>query len=181
MSRHKTLGLLLAAVLVARGGAAQGADPAPELKPGIAGLTMADVRDHKHLWREIEELQVWEHGDRISVAEYRTKVIEKTAQFLGFQGAAAEGFTKAASGAVASLREAFRDSRRAEVDPVEGQALLDSGLAAAVAQVAAHLRKEPRHELFAPDCKKWLLRLAFSPSEAKEARETSAVKDAGSP
>ena len=167
----KTIVLLLAAVLAARGAAAQEASQALELKPGIPGLKMADVRDHKHLWREIEELQVWEHGDRISVAEYRGKVIEKTAQFLGFEGAAAEGFTNAATQAVAGLRESFRASRQAGLDPAAAQEAFDSGLATAETRLTSLLRKEPRHDLFAPDCKKWLLRLAFGPSEAKEARE----------
>lgn len=180
MKPIKTVLLVLAALFVAHGaGAAQEPTPkAPELKPGVPGLKMADVREHSHLWREIEELQTWERSERISVAEYRSKVIEKTAQFLGFEGAAAQELTAAAAGAVADVRESFRASRRADLDPAEGQAVLDAGLTAAVARVTAHLRKEPRHELFAPDCKKWLLKLAFGPSEAKEAKEAKAGKEA---
>jgi hypothetical protein len=181
MKRLKTIVLALLAVLLARGAAAQEAVQAPELKPGIPGLKMADVRDHKHLWREIEELQAWENGDRISVAEYRSKVMEKTAQFLGFEGAAADGLTQAAAAAVAGLRESFHASRRTDLDPAGAQALFDSGLATAVTRVTSLLRKEPRHELFAPDCKKWLLRLAFGPSEAKEAREARQAQAAAGP
>jgi hypothetical protein len=172
--RLKVIVFMMTAVLVARGATAEETAQAPELKPGIPGLKMVDVRDHKHLWREIEELQTWERGDRISVAEYRGKVIEKTVQFLGFEEASAKGFTTAAAEAVAGLRESFRAGRRADVDPAEAQALLDSGLTTAVTRVTSLLRKEPRHELFAPDCKKWLLRLAFGPSEAKEAKEAKA-------
>lgn len=181
MNRIKTVLLVLAALFVAHGaGAAQetAQAPPPELKPGIPGLKMVDVREHSHLWREIEELQTWERSDRISVAEYRTKVIEKTVQFLGFEGAAAQELAAAAAGAVAGVRDSFRASRRADLDPAEGQAVLDAGLTEAVARVTAHLRKEPRHELFAPDCKKWLLKLAFGPSEAKEAKEARAGKEA---
>lgn len=191
MRRFETY--LLTALLAAHGaGAAEGPTPpaappaeakaaseaAPELTPGIPGLKMADVRDHRHLWREIEELQTGERADRISVAEYRSKVIEKTAQFLGFKGSAGQEFTTAAAGAVAGVRDSFRAGRRPEVDPAAGQALFDTGLDEAVARLTAQLRKEPRHELFAKDCKKWLLRLAFGPSEAKEAREAKQAKEA---
>lgn len=179
----KTTVLVMVATLVAAGaGALPGSDPAPaevkktaeaapELEPGIPGLKMADVRDHKHLWREIEELQTWERSDRISIAEYRSKVIEKTAQFLGFDGAAADRFAATSTLAIASVRESFRAGRRPEVDPASAQAQLSADLEAAAARVTAVFRQEPRHALFVPDCKKWLLRLAFGPSEAKEARE----------
>ena len=190
MRRFETY--LLTALLAAHGaGAAQGPAPAappaeakaaseaaPELTPGIPGLKMADVRDHRHLWREIEELQTWERADRISVAEYRSKVIEKTAQFLGFKGSAGQEFTTAAAGAVAGVRDSFHAGRRPEVDSAEGQAMFDTGLDEAVARLTAHLRKEPRHELFAKDVKKWLLKLAFGPSEAKEAREAKEAQEA---
>lgn len=180
MKPIKTALLVLAALLVTHGaGAAQEpAKTAPELKPGISGLKMADVREHSHLWREIGELQTWERSERISVAEFRSKVIEKTAQFLGFEGDAAQEFTTAAAGAVAGVRDSFRASRQPDLDPVEGQAVLDAGLTEAVARVTARLRKEPRHELFAPDCKKWLLKMAFGPSEAKEAKEAKVAKAA---
>ncbi len=190
MRRFETY--LLTALLAAHGaGAAEGpasaAPPAeakaasgaaPELTPGIPGLKTVDVRDHRHLWREIEELQTWERANRISVAEYRGKVIEKTAQFLGFKGSGGQEFTTAAAGAVAGVRDSFRAGRRPEVDPAEGQAMFDTGLDEAVARLTAHLRKEPRHELFAKDGKKWLLKLAFGPSEAKEAREAKEAKEA---
>lgn len=173
MKPIKTALFVLAALLVAHGaGAAQDTSgTAPELKPGIPGLKMVDVREHSHLWREIEELQTWERSERISIAEFRSKAIEKTAQFLGFEGTAAKEFTTAAAGAVAALRDSFRASRQPDLDPLAGQAVLDAGLTDAEARVNARLRKEPRHELFAPDCKKWLLKLAFGPSEAKEAKE----------
>ncbi len=174
MRRLETIVFLIAAILVAHGAAAEETAQAPELKPGIPGLKMVDVRDHKHLWREIEELQTWERSDRISVAEYRGKVVEKTVQYLGFEEAAAKDFTTAAAEEVAGLRESFRAGRGADVEPAEAQALLDSRLATAVTRVTSLLRKEPRHELFAPDCKKWLLRLAFGPSEAKETKEAKA-------
>ena len=190
MRRFETY--LLTALLAAHGaGAAEGPAPAappaeakaaseaaPELTPGIPGLKTVDVRDHRHLWREIEELQTWERANRISVAEYRGKVIEKTAQFLGFKGSGGQEFTTAAAGAVAGVRDSFRAGRRPEVDPAEGQAMFDTGLDEAVARLTAHLRKEPRHELFAKDGKKWLLKLAFGPSEAKEAREAKEAKKA---
>ena len=38
-------------------------------------------------------------------------------------------------------------------------------LRASVERLAAQLGEEPRHELFAPECKKWLLKLAFGPRE----------------
>ncbi len=190
MRRFETY--LLTALLAAHGaGAAEGPAPAappaeaktdsgaaPELTPGIPGLKMVDVREHRHLWREIQELQTWERADRISVAEYRSKVIEKTAQFLGFKGSGGQEFTTAAAGAVAGVRDSFRAGRRPEVDPAAGQAMFDTGLDEAVARLTAHLRKEPRHELFAKDVKKWLLKLAFGPSEAKEAREAKQAKEA---
>jgi hypothetical protein len=151
---------------------AQGASGAePEFRPGISGLKMVDVRDHKFLWREIEELQIWERGDRISIAEYRSKVIEKTVHFLGLSGAAADEFAAAASVATASIRESFFQRRRAGGDPGGVQAQFSSDLRAAATRVTSLLQKEPRHQLFAPECKKWLLKLAFGPSEAKEARE----------
>ncbi|HEX4955357.1 MAG TPA: hypothetical protein VF017_18355 [Thermoanaerobaculia bacterium] len=160
---------LVMAVLFGAAGA--GAQQAAEPTPRIPGLKMADVRDHEHLWREIGELQTWERSDRISIAEYRGKVIEKTAQYLGFEGAAAEQFTAVAKAAIDRVRVSFQAGRRPEVDPGDAHAQLTADLEGAATQVTATFRKEPRHELFAPDCKKWLLRLAFGPSEAKEAKE----------
>jgi hypothetical protein len=177
------LAVLAALVLVARGaGAEEARSPAPEaasveFRPGIPGLKMADVREHKLLWRDIEELQTWEARDRISVAEYRSKVIEKTVHFLRLEGAAADGFASAASEAVAAVRRSFRE-RRADAKPGELEARLSSDLKGAVHRVSSLLRKEPRHQLFAPDCKKWLLRLAFGPREAKEAKEAKAAEAA---
>lgn len=143
----------------------------PELKPGIPGLKMTDVRDHKHLWREINELQSWERSNRISVAEYRGKTIEKTAQFLGFAGADAENFNGTARRAVAAVREAFERTRRSDADPSNPDPQYDAAIHAAVEQLTDLLKSEPRHELFRPDCTKWLLRLAFGPKESKEAQE----------
>jgi hypothetical protein len=150
---------------------AKGSGAEPEFRPGIPGLKIVDVRDHKFLWREIEELQIWERGDRISIAEYRSKVIEKTAHFLGLGGAAADEFAAAASGAVATIRESFHQTRRVDGDLSAAEAQFSADMSAAVARISSLLKKEPRHQLFAPDCKKWLLRLAFGPKEAKEARE----------
>ena len=79
-------------------GTTQAAKTEPEFKPGIPGMKMVDVRDHKFLWREIKELQSWERSDRISVAEYRSKVIEKTAHFLELDGTTADEFATTASG-----------------------------------------------------------------------------------
>lgn len=149
----------------------------PVFKPGIPGLRMTDVRDHKFLWREIEELQLWEQGDRISVAEYRSKVIEKTAHFLELRGAKADEFTAAAAAAVAGIRESFHNRQPAETGVVGAQ--LSSDLNAGVSRVAALLGEAPRHQLFAPDCKKWLLKLAFGPREAKEAREAREAQAGG--
>ena len=143
----------------------------PVFRPGIPGVKMVDVRDHRFLWREIEELQKWERGDRISVAEYRSKVIEKTAHFLGFGGATADEFAAVAAQAVAGLRESFLLMRRAGENPGALETRFSSDLPAGVSGVTSFLRGEPRHRLFAPECKKWLLKLAFGPSEAKEAME----------
>jgi|CXWL01.1.fsa_nt_gi hypothetical protein len=145
--------------------------PAPEFKPGIPGLAMADVREHKHLWREIEELQTWERGDRISIAEFRAQVIEKTAQFLGYEGAVAGEFTAVAGQSVVALRESFKAGRATNLDPSDPVAPFAADLTGAVTRLNSQLRETPRHQLFGADLKKWLLRLAFGPSEAKEAKE----------
>ncbi|TMA44889.1 MAG: hypothetical protein E6J83_08355 [Deltaproteobacteria bacterium] len=133
----------------------------PEFSSGIPGLKMADVRDYKLLWREIEELQQWELGDRISVAEYRSKTIEKTADFLGLAGSAANRFTTVASDTLASIRESFFRRGRVDADPQVAEAEFYSGMRGGVTRVTSLLGEEPRHRLFAPDCKKWLLQLAF--------------------
>lgn len=143
----------------------------PVFRPGIPGVKMQDVRDYKFLWREIEQLQKWERGDRISVAEYRSKVIEKTAHFLEFSGAAVDEFAAAAAQAVAGVRESLQQMRRAGENPGDLDTRFSSDLRAAVSRVTSFLRDEPRHQLFAPECKKWLLKLAFGPREAKEDRE----------
>ena len=153
--------------------------PEPVFKPGIPGVQMVDVRDHRFLWREIEELQTWERSDRLSVAEYRSKVIEKTAHFLGLSGAAADEFTEAAFQAVARVRTAFQQKRLAERKASGAPPQFSTDLRTATTQVTALLKQEPRHQLFAPDCKKWLLKLAFGPREAKEAREAKAAKRDG--
>jgi len=139
----------------------------PIFKPGIPGVRMEDVRDHRFLWREIEELQLWERRDRISVAEYRSKAIEKTSQFLELGDSAADEFAVTASEAVTALRESFRQGHPRSVD-----APFSDDLAVAVTRVTSLLQEEPRHLLFAPDCKKWLLTLAFGPKESKESKES---------
>ena len=138
----------------------------PTFRPGIPRMKMVDVRDYKFLWREIDELQKWERGDRISVAEYRSKVIEKTVHFLELGGAPADEFAASASEAVATIRDSFIQRR-----PRGVEAQFSSELRAAVTRVTSLLQKEPRHQIFAPECKKWLLKLAFGPGESKEARE----------
>ncbi len=143
----------------------------PEFRSGIPGLKMVDVRDHKLLWREIEELQRWERADRISIAEYRSKVIEKTTHFLGLGGAAADKFAAAASEAVETVRESFLQGRRAGGEPSGAQSQFSSEMSGAVTRVVSFLQQKPRHQLFAPECKKWLLKLAFGPKEAKEAKQ----------
>ena len=164
------LGLVTAVVMHPRGaGTERAASPAanaasgdePEFRSGIPGLKMADVRDYKLLWREIEELQQWELGDRISVAEYRSKTIEKTADFLGLAGSAADRFTAVASDTLASIRESFFRRGRVDADPQVAEAEFYSGMRGGVTRVTSLLGEEPRHRLFAPDCKKWLLQLAF--------------------
>ena len=137
--------------------------------PGIPGIQMLDVRDYKFLWREIEELQSWERGDRLSVAEFRSKVVEKTTQFLELRGPEADAFSRVSSEAVASIRESF-GTRHGGPDSAVG-ASFSSDLHVAVDRVGSLLGDAPRHQLFTPSCKKWLLKLAFGPSEAKEARE----------
>lgn len=174
-------GVLALCLLASVSVEAQESAPAePEFKPGIPGLKMADVREHKHLWREIEELQSWERSERISIAEYRSKVIEKTTVFLGFTGEAATAFSTLATSSVTGLREAFAAGRKTDIDPSRPDSAFAAEMTATVERVTAKLSPEPRHQLFVPDVKKWLLRLAFGPSEAKEAKEIAASKPAGS-
>lgn len=173
--RHRPRSALLtaAAILLLSAGAARAEEPPagdPSVfKPGIPGLKMADVRDHKVLWREIDELQGWEQGDRLSIAEFRGKAIEKTVQFLGFADADAESFSATAMAAIASVRESFTALER--IDPEVGQPQFDANLQSAVVKLQSQLKSEPRHLLFAPDCKKWLMRLALGPKAAKEEAE----------
>ena len=150
----------------------------PEFKPGIPGVKMVDVRDHKFLWREIAELQSWEKRDQISVAEYRSKVIEKTAHFLELEGTAADAFTTTTSEAITTVRQSFRYRRPSGADQSGIQGQFSTDLGTAVTRMYSLLKEEPRHKLFAPECKKWLLRLAFGPSEAKEAREAQKSQQA---
>ncbi len=151
----------------------------PEFKPGIPGLKMVDVRDRHLLWRELDQLQAWERGERISIAEFRSKSIEKTSHFLGFEGDAAADFAAASSTAIAELRQSFKEGGLVVSEQGEEQAdHFAADLAAAVARVTAQLGEKPRHQLFAPECKRWLLRLAFGPSELKEKREAAATAQA---
>lgn len=170
--------------------AQQASGAAPVFEPGIPGLRMVDVRDHKFLWREIEELQSWERSNRITVAEYRSKAIEKTAHYLGLTGAAADRFAAAASAAVSEMRQAFSRGPEPGGKPPDGDSFartethgvksrFPSDLEAVAARFVSVLdEEEPRHRLFAPDGKKWLLRLAFGPKEAKEAREAREARNA---
>jgi hypothetical protein len=153
----------------------------PEFRPGIPGLTMTDVREHRHLWREIEELQIWERGDRITVAEFRNQVLEKTNQFLGFEGAAAERFAAVAVEAMDSVRESRRTSRQGQTFDYygggwSGEDHFATDLAAAAERVSSVLQGDPRHQLFASECQRWLLKLTFGPRAAKEAREAGQVQ-----
>ena len=149
-------------------------DDEPEFRSGIPGLKMADVRDYKLLWREIEELQQWRRAGRISVAEYRSKVIEKTAQFLGLGGSAADQFAAVASEAVSTIRESFFRRGRVDADFRVAEAEFYSDMRGGVTRVTSLLDEEPKHRLFAPECKKWLLQLAFGSSEAREAQQVGA-------
>lgn len=154
--------------------------PEPEFEPGIPGLKMVDVRDHKFLWREIDELQIWERGDRITVAEYRSKAIEKTTHFLELEGAVADEFVAAAAVAVDSVRQSFFDRRQAGNGETSGLEIdFASKVQSAADRLTSLLEGEPRHQLFAPGAKKWLLKLAFGPKESKEARESKEAKGAG--
>lgn len=146
----------------------------PVFNPGISGLKMVDVRDHKFLWREIAELQRWENSERISIAEFRSKVTEKTAHFLGFGGAEAAAFSTAARDAVAGVRESFQMMRQSGENPGGVGTRFSADLSAAVNHITLLLQDEPRHKLFAPECKKWLLKLAFGPNENKEDRQARA-------
>lgn len=147
----------------------------PELKPGIPGLKMADVRDHNHLWREIEELQGWEVGNRISIAEYRNKAIEKTGQFLGFEGEAATSFASASMATVLALRDASRASSNPEISAEESDKIYREGLASAESRMNALLTDQPRHQVFKPKVRLWLLRLALGPDNREEDRENKAA------
>lgn len=154
----------------------------PEFKPGIAGLRMEDVRDHKFLWREIDELQIWERGDRITVAEFRTKMIEKTTHFLELDGATADEFATAVTQAMANLRSSLQASRQGRTFDYYGDGWTDgedtvaADLRAAADLVASVLGDAPRHQLFVPHTEKWLLKLTLGPSRAKEAKEAQQAR-----
>lgn len=51
-------------------------------------------------------------------------------------------------------------------------------MTATAERVTGKLSPEPRHQVFVPDVKNWLLRLASGPSEAREAKEVTASKPA---
>lgn len=166
----KTAGAALASVRKDAAPAAREASrPEPVFKPGIPGLKMVDVRDHKFLWREIDTLQVWERGERITVREYRSKAIEKTVHFLELDGTAADEFVEVAAEMVDQVRESFKTRRFSGASG--GEDLFSADVQAATTRLTSLLQEAPRHQLFAPGCKKWLLKLAFGPREAKEARE----------
>lgn len=141
-----------------------------EFRSGIPGLTMVDVRDHRFLWREFEQLQTWEQVDRISIVEFRSKVIEKTSHFLQLDDAAAREFAKAASETVAAIREPFHRSPAAGERQGGVGDRLSAEIDKGVTRMTSLLAGDPRHRLFAPDIKKWLLKLAFGPDEREEAK-----------
>ncbi|MEM7349251.1 MAG: hypothetical protein AAF657_00500 [Acidobacteriota bacterium] len=147
----------------------------PEFKAGIPRLKMVDVRDHKFLWREIAELQIWERGERLTVREFRSKAIEKTAHYLELEGAEADEFVAAASEAVVQVREAFRANK-----PVVGnENRFAEELESVKTHLASLLQDRPRHHLFEPGFTKWLLKLALGPKAAKEAREAEESRQTG--
>ncbi len=144
----------------------------PTFEPGTPGVKMFDVRDYKFLWREIEELQRWERRGMVTTVEFRDKVTEKTAQFLKLEDVAFDNFVAGATTAVETVRESF--SRRQQPGPTHvggADRGFSSDLSRATEQVAALLGDEARHQLFEPEIKKWLLKLSFSPREAKEEQE----------
>lgn len=100
-------------------------------------------------------------------------MIEKTAHFLELSGKSALRFTRAASQAVVDVRASFHHRR--EGGRTAGGDRLAADLNKASARVTSHLQAKPRHRLFAPDTKRWLLKLAFGPQERKEAREVRAA------
>lgn len=159
------------AVAAPSAGAQPPAEPA--FKPGVPGLTTADVREHKTFWRAFEELQKSEYSNRITIAEYRRRAVDQAAQFLQLRGTAAKDFTAAASGAIITINESFLRWRRTNGEAAAEEARFETDLTAAIARVSSLLKDKPRHQLFEPDCRKWLLRLAFGPKAAKEAKEAA--------
>lgn len=145
----------------------------PAFKPGVPGLKTADVREQKTFWREFEELQKSERSNRITIAEYRSRAVGGAAQFLQLRGAAAKDFEAAASGAITTINASFLRWRRTNGEAAAEEAQFHADLDAAVTRVRSLLKDEPRHRLFEPDCRKWLLRLAFGPKAAKEAKEAA--------
>jgi hypothetical protein len=154
----------------------EGSPDEPAFEPGIPGIKMVDVRDYKFLWRELDELQRWERGERITIAEYRSKAIEKTAHFLELEGQTADDFAAGASEAVAAVRASFKQRQQPGPEHVGSGGGFSDDLGAAAEQLTSLLDGAPRHQLFAPEAKKWLLKLAFGPREDKETREAQQVK-----
>lgn len=144
----------------------------PELKPGIPGLKMADVRDHNHLWRELEELQEWEVSNRITIADFRNKAIEKTGQYLGLEGEAAKTFATSSLAVVLGFRDASRASGKPERSVEESDQLYRQALESAESQMKGLLTDQPRHQVFQPKLRTWLLRLALGPDNREEDRES---------
>ena len=161
--------LVIAAVLLAPHLAvAEGDTDEPVFKPGIPGMTMKDVRDHKFLWFEIGQLQDWERTNRISVEEFRNKYIEKTAHYLELEGRDNDKFVVTARETVGEVRAAFKKN-----PPINDNNKFTEDLDAAVSKMNALLSDAPRHQLFEPEWRKWLLKLAFGPKESKEAQQTN--------
>ncbi len=152
-----TIGTVTALAVLRTGPAEEASSWHPE--PGIPGLSMKDVREHEYLWSGIRDLEGLRRKGTIDVGEYRYKVIELSAAYLGLEGEEARVFAEAASEAARSVREAYLQMRRGD----GGYAAFRSEMDAAERRVRAQLRREPRHELFAPGCGKWLRRLALGP------------------
>lgn len=166
--------LVVAAVLlVPRFAIAEGDTNEPVFTPGIPGMTMKDVRDHKFLWHEIGELQNWEHDNRISIADYRNKAIEKTAHYLELDGKDNDKFVVTARETIAEVKQAIREN-----PPVNGNRVFESELNTAIAKMNSLLSDAPRHQLFEPEWKKWLLKLALGPNSRKEAKQAKEARQA---